>query len=471
MTTHEFPPELLHRFLIPRYPNHEDFVVDQNEQHKTLYDLLKEIIDAGYVSPVNGGMAPGGLGGQVLTKASGADYDTVWLDFAGAIPGEQGPPGPQGPQGIPGTPGGPPGPAGAPGAGIIPGGLANQLLAKNSNTDFDMKWVNQSGVVYPLLAPNGTVAAPPYSFVTDPATGMFLGAVSDLELSVAGAKKLTLTPALVKSEQPFEAPSVKASGLTGATATPVVLAGGTVSGPPTTGLHNKGEFAFDDTGSLWYCTLTGTPGAWVSKIGPAGPAGANGPAGADGPAGAPGIPGYTICTSTTRPLTPFDGQGIFETDTRRSLHWHQAASKWFPPWNEAWGVVGLMTPKTTDSVYYNVNGNTDMAMLGVPIRSDRNYRAHMNSAHSFSAGSTSWVLELTVEAAIVGRFGMINETYFLGDYTSGSVLYIPSTTGAKDFRVYAKLIGGSGDLRLEGAADITRQFWVEDIGPKAGPYT
>lgn len=40
------------------------------------------------------------------------------------------------------------GPAGSPGAngvGVIPGGTTNQVLAKNSNTDYDMKWVNSGG--------------------------------------------------------------------------------------------------------------------------------------------------------------------------------------------------------------------------------------------------------------------------------------------------------------------------------------
>jgi len=45
-------------------------------------------------------------------------------------PGSQGP---IGPQGDPGTPG-------APGAGVKPGGLTGQVLSKNSNTDFDTVW-------------------------------------------------------------------------------------------------------------------------------------------------------------------------------------------------------------------------------------------------------------------------------------------------------------------------------------------
>ncbi len=62
------------------------------------------------------------------------------------------------------------------------------------------------------------------------------------------------------------APSLTASGKTGATATPVTLAGGTASGAPSTGAHVKGELVADDTGALWYCTVAGTPGTWVQIV-------------------------------------------------------------------------------------------------------------------------------------------------------------------------------------------------------------
>lgn len=59
------------------------------------------------------------------------------------------------------------------------------------------------------------------------------------------------------------APSFNASGKTGATAFPLILAGSTSSGAPSSGTHLKGELAGDATGALWYCTTAGTPGTWV----------------------------------------------------------------------------------------------------------------------------------------------------------------------------------------------------------------
>ena len=58
--------------------------------------------------------------------------------------GEPGPPGPAGKDGEPGAPGkdGEPGPAGP---GVPTGGVAGQVLTKKSGTDYDTEWVNPTG--------------------------------------------------------------------------------------------------------------------------------------------------------------------------------------------------------------------------------------------------------------------------------------------------------------------------------------
>lgn len=58
---------------------------------------------------------------------------------------------------------------------------------------------------------------------------------------------------------------------------------------------------------------------------------------------------YQICTSSTRPSSPFPGMQIYETDTKNTL-FYDATLGWTPPWNSAWGVVGytaLTTPFDT----------------------------------------------------------------------------------------------------------------------------
>lgn len=60
-------------------------------------------------------------------------------------------------------------------------------------------------------------------------------------------------------------------------------------------------------------------------IGATGPTGATGAVGATGPTGPTGPTGITICTSSTRPGSPVEGQGIFETDTNRVLFYDNSA--------------------------------------------------------------------------------------------------------------------------------------------------
>lgn len=51
--------------------------------------------------------------------------------------------------------------------------------------------------------------------------------------------------------------------------------------------------------------------------------------------------GFTICTSTTRPSTPWSGQAIFETDTSGSFMWD----------GSAWQVIGSSAGVGFDSVF------------------------------------------------------------------------------------------------------------------------
>lgn len=87
--------------------------------HQVLFARWRLIIDA-YILPSLGLEGPQG--------PAGAD-------------GPQGPEGPQGPQGGQGEQG-PSGTAGADGQGVAAGGTTGQILAKQSNTDFDTHWID-----------------------------------------------------------------------------------------------------------------------------------------------------------------------------------------------------------------------------------------------------------------------------------------------------------------------------------------
>jgi hypothetical protein len=93
---------------------------------------------------------------------------------------------------------GPPGAAstvpGPPGQGVPAGGAAAQVLTKNTATDYDTSWQTPSGgaLSWPLLAPNGTVTAPSYSFATDATTGIYMPGTGQIGFAVGGAQFMRL---------------------------------------------------------------------------------------------------------------------------------------------------------------------------------------------------------------------------------------------------------------------------------------
>src|SRR6185437_4154150 len=65
------------------------------------------------------------------------------------------------------------------------------------------------------------------------------------------------------NQAPVTGQTFAPTGLTGATA-PTRYVGGTASGAPSTGTFAAGDFVIDQTGSVWVCTVAGSPGTWVN---------------------------------------------------------------------------------------------------------------------------------------------------------------------------------------------------------------
>jgi hypothetical protein len=150
----------------------------------------------------NGAVPTGGASGQVLSKSAATDYALVWTTPAAGItiPLSQnltftpdntydiGAVAATRPRNIYA--------AGAfIGNGAVPtGGTTGQVLSKSSATDYALAWITPAGgaPTYPLLAPNGTAAAPSYSFAAATNSGMYLvGGIVDV--AVTGTLILALT--------------------------------------------------------------------------------------------------------------------------------------------------------------------------------------------------------------------------------------------------------------------------------------
>lgn len=187
--------------------------------------------------------------------------------------------------------------------------------------------------------------------------------------------------------------------------------------------------------------------------------------GSQGPTGPVGPTTTTVCTSTTRPVAPIDGQQIYETDTLKTLYYYTSKSGWFPSWGTAWGVIAVMPVKTNSSANYSATGTTDMVLTSIPVRNDRNYRAHLQSESTISATAT-WSVELNANNVNVGRFQLLQAAYIYGWHIGTSVLYKPTATGAQTFRVYVVETSGTATINFPANVNVPRQFWIEDIGPR-----
>jgi hypothetical protein len=119
-----------------------------------------------------------------------------------------------------------------------------------------------------------------------------------------------------------------------------------------------------------------------------------------------------VCTSSTRPVSPYEGQVIYETDTNRTLVWDNAA--WVDPstgQTERSGLVSV-TPTSVSGTGVTVSGSTidlsgsaNATINGVFTNKFDFYRIYM-----FIQGSSSQV-SLSGQFTISGTATNTNYTY------------------------------------------------------------
>jgi hypothetical protein len=168
-----------------------------------------------------------------------------------------------------------------------------------------------------------------------------------------------------------------------------------------------------------------------------------------------------VCTSTTRPASPYQGQVIYETDTSRTLTWNGTA--WYANWNTAWGVLGYQN--YTSGSFTVVTGPAS-TITGISITftgvANRLYKATFTGecqsktdAHrtvaTIKKGSTSLTEGVSYAAA--------------DDYNQLTSIAIFTATGSTTMTVTAQANSTNGSVILGLAAPNNMVFIVEDIGP------
>ena len=168
-----------------------------------------------------------------------------------------------------------------------------------------------------------------------------------------------------------------------------------------------------------------------------------------------------VCTSTTRPASPYKGQTIYETDTGRLLVYYGATTGWQLPWGQPWGIQSYFVD--------TVNGRTFTTAATIPnitgavsVVKDRYSRLsfHCRFLNTVSNAGNSF----EIRAATVSIASGIQQN--LSIYVDQSLaiigIYKAAATASVTFDVRAA--AGSGTLIIYGANTPTF-LSIEDIGP------
>ena len=165
--------------------------------------------------------------------------------------------------------------------------------------------------------------------------------------------------------------------------------------------------------------------------------------------------GTIICTSTTRPASPFEGQRIYETDTNREFIWDGA--NWYSPGLQA----SVSSTTATQSVTATTTDITGLSVTWTAVPS-RVYKTSIYVPNGYpSTGSypavyitdgsnnrkqfSSFLLQSGVEATWVCS---VVESGLSGSVTRKGRLSV-----------------NSGTFTIRAGADYPHQLIVEDIGP------
>lgn len=164
-----------------------------------------------------------------------------------------------------------------------------------------------------------------------------------------------------------------------------------------------------------------------------------------------------VCTSSTRPASPFEGQVIYETDTDKILVYN--GSDWYAPWNTAWGVIVNNSTTTSDTTItaeeVQITGTSFTAVA------NRRYRISYYEPNP-NSGSGYWTFRIR-QTSISGT--VLNEGFHNAGIDLSKIVVWIGTFSAGSTNVVATAQISSGTGRLDRGASRVAYLTVEDIGP------
>ena len=177
-----------------------------------------------------------------------------------------------------------------------------------------------------------------------------------------------------------------------------------------------------------------------------------------------------VCTSSTRPASPFEGQAIYETDTDRVLYWN--GSGWYPSWNRAWGILGSHT-RTDSNATTNPHTTFQDEGLSCSVTYGPNRMLRMTLlVRPYTNGGTNFVAYRLVR----GSTNISSFSFGLPDISNTEAPHKvlsytfagPSTAGTETFKIQFAATPNNTAVTSYGqptTSDGPRQLIIEDIGP------
>lgn len=171
-----------------------------------------------------------------------------------------------------------------------------------------------------------------------------------------------------------------------------------------------------------------------------------------------------VCTSTTRPASPYKGQTIYETDTGRLLVYYGVTTGWQLPWGQPWGVLGVGI-KTSNQTGIGATA-VDVSQLSVTWTAvaNRYYRTSAIIPVFSQASANSYVvLTITDGASTVKQ--QTNLFTVAGYDINLNTFAIESNISAGSTTRKARIATTAGSGVVSSNSSIYPTIIVEDIGP------
>ena len=169
-----------------------------------------------------------------------------------------------------------------------------------------------------------------------------------------------------------------------------------------------------------------------------------------------------VCTSTTRPASPYTGQCIYETDTNKMLVWNGTA--WYPNWNTAWGVVARVQ-RATSTTGIGTTETVDLTTPSFTAVTGRLYKLTYFFPGYYSQGANT---EMYVRIRTTNTSGTLLASCTMRAETaltsSGSLVGYTTLTGGS-YTLVGAVAAYTNTLAITGATNFNAFLLVEDIGP------